>query len=50
MALQRRVTVTMQCKNGRILHLRKSTRAEGMLRTIYTILGIKSSPGNVQKT
>lgn len=47
---QSRVTVSMQCKNGRTVHVRKSTRPEPDQQEIYTALGIKSHPGNEVKT
>ncbi|PIE75258.1 MAG: hypothetical protein CSA18_00990 [Deltaproteobacteria bacterium] len=50
MAVQRRVTVSMACKDGRTLHLRKSTRPEARLQKIYTALGIKAHPGRELKT
>lgn len=47
---QSRVTVSMQCKNGRTVHVRKSTRPEVDQQKIYTVLGLKSHPGHVIKT
>lgn len=47
---QSRVTVSMQCKNGRTVHVRKSTRPEVDQQKIYTVLGVKSHPGHVIKT
>jgi transposase len=47
---QSRVTVSMQCKDGRTVHVRKSTRPEVEQQKIYAALGIKSHPGAVIKT
>ena len=47
---QSRVTVSMQCKNGNSVHVRKSTRPEPNQQEIYSALGIKSHPGHAVKT
>ena len=47
---QQRVTVSLQCEDGKTLHLRKATRAEPHQKEIYDALGIPSQPGSVQKT
>ena len=47
---QSRVTVSMQCKGGSTVHIRKSTRPEPKQQEIYSALGIKSHPGNTIKT
>lgn len=47
---QSRVTVSMQCKNGKTVHVRKSTRPESNQQQIYSALGIKSHPGHAVKT
>lgn len=47
---QSRVTVSMQCKNGNSVHVRKSTRPEPNQQVIYSALGIKSHPGHAVKT
>ncbi len=47
---QCRVTVSMQCRNGDTLHVRKSTRPEVKQQEIYSALGIKSHPGRIIKT
>ena len=47
---QSRVTVSMQCKNGRTVHVRKSTRPEVEQKKIYAALGIKNHPGGIIKT
>ena len=45
-----RVTVTMRCENGDTVHVRKSTRPEPEQQEIYSVLGVKSHPGNAIKT
>ncbi len=45
-----RVTVSMQCKNGDAVHIRKSVQAEPEQHEIYSALGVKINPGNVVKT
>jgi len=50
LAGQNRVTVTMQNKNGDMVHVRKSTRSELRQQKIYSALGIKSLPGQNIKT
>lgn len=47
---QNRVTVSMQCKNGSAVHIRKSTRPEANQQEIYSALGIRSHPGHTVKT
>ncbi len=47
---QSRVTVSMQCKNGSAVHVRKSTRPEANQQEIYSALGIRSHPGHAVKT
>jgi transposase len=47
---QNRVTVTMQNKNGNMIHVRKSTRPEPRHQKIYSALGIKGLPGRSIKT
>lgn len=46
---QTRVTVSMQCKGGSTVHMRKSTRPEANQQTIYSALGIKGLPGHTVK-
>lgn len=46
---QRRVTATFKQKDGRILHVRKTTVAEPKLKQLYDALGIPASPGGVKK-
>lgn len=45
-----RVTVTMRCENSNTVHVRKSTRPEPQQQEIYSVLGVKSHPGNAIKT
>ena len=45
-----RVTVSMLCKNGSTVHVRKSTRPEPKQQEIYSVLGVKSHPGRTIKT
>jgi len=47
---QNRVTISMQCKNGSTVHVRKSTRPEPRQQEIYSALAIKSHPGHTTKT
>jgi len=47
--VQQRVTASFRCKDGRAMHVRKSTLAEPELRSIYTALAINSSPGGTKK-
>ena len=48
-ACQLRVTATFKQKDGRTLHVRKTTTAEPKLRQLYEALGVSVSPGIVQK-
>ena len=50
LSTQSRVTVSMQCKNGSTVHVRKSTRPEPNQQEIYSALGLKSHPGRSIKT
>ena len=50
LSTQSRVTVSMQCKNGSTVHVRKSTRPEPNQQEIYSGLGLKSHPGRSIKT
>ncbi|MGH8550380.1 MAG: hypothetical protein ACRERU_17635 [Methylococcales bacterium] len=45
LSVQRRVTVSFTRKDGRTLQVRKATQPEGILRTIYHILGLDPLPG-----
>jgi transposase len=49
LSVQRRVTVTFTQKDGRTLHVRKATQPEGILRTIYHVLGLDPLPGGTKK-
>ena len=49
LAGQNRVTISMQCKNNDIVHVRKSTRPEPRQQKIYSALGICSHPGTTIK-
>lgn len=46
---QNRVTISMQCKNGHIIHVRKSTRPEPDQQEIYKTLGLNMNPGKTIK-
>ena len=46
---QNRVTISMQCKNNDVVHVRKSTRPEPRQQKIYSALGICSHPGIIIK-
>lgn len=46
---QLRVTATFRQKDGRTLHVRKTTTAEPQLSLLYEALGVSVSPGNIQK-
>ena len=50
LSTQNRVTVSMQCKNGSTVHVRKSTRPEQNQQQIFSALGIKNHPGHTVKT
>jgi len=50
LSTQSRVTVSMQCKNASTVHIRKSTRPEPRQQEIYSVLGVKSHPGQTTKT
>jgi transposase len=47
---QCRVTVSMQCKNGSTVHVRKSTRPEPNQQQIFSALGVDNIPGHQVKT
>lgn len=49
LSIQRRVTATFRQRDGRVLHVRKSTKAEKELGAIYEALGVTSTPGGVKK-
>jgi len=47
--VQQRVTVTMRTQENRMVHVRKSTKAEPNLTRLYTALGIDAAPGGIKK-
>jgi hypothetical protein len=49
LSVQQRVTATFRQRDGRTLHVRKTTVAEPALRGIYDALGIDAAPGGVRK-
>jgi hypothetical protein len=49
LSVQRRVTVSVRRKDGRSMHVRKSTVAEPALMAIYKVLGVNSNPGGTKK-
>ena len=50
LAGQSRVTISMQCRNDAVVHVRKSTRPEPRQQKIYSALGLSSLPGRTIKT
>jgi transposase len=50
LSTQCRITISMQCKNGSTVHVRKSTRPEPDQREILSSLGVQSLPGKQVKT
>jgi transposase len=46
---QNRNTISMQCKNGNVIHVRKSTRPEPEQQKIYRVLGVDMHPGKIIK-
>ncbi len=49
LSVQQRITATFRQRDGRTLHVRKSTVAEPALRGIYDALGIDAVPGGIRK-
>ncbi len=49
LAGQRRVTAVFRQADGRMLYVRKATRAESWQRAIHERLGVDASPGGVRK-
>ena len=49
LSVQRRVTSSMRRRDGRTLHIRKSTVAEPDLQKIYQVLKLNSAPGGTKK-
>ena len=47
---QNRVTISMQCRNDNVVHVRKSTQPESRQQKIYSALGLRSLPGRTIKT
>ena len=45
-----RVTVSMSCKNGDTVHIRKSVQPDPEQHKIYSMLDLKNHPGKVVKT
>ena len=49
LATQRRITVTLQRRDGRTVHIRKATRAKPRHQTLGTILKLDSNPGRTHR-
>ena len=49
LAVQRRVTTSLRRRDGRTVHVRKSTVAEPALMAIYQALAINPAPGGTKK-
>jgi hypothetical protein len=49
LSVQQRITATFRQRDGRTLHVRKSSVAEPALRAVYDALGIDAVPGGVRK-
>ena len=49
LSVQRRVTASLRRRDGRTVHVRKSTVAEPALTPIYQALGITAAPGGTKK-
>ena len=49
MATQRRVTVTLQRRDGRVVHARKATRPKPRHQTLATILKLDPNPGRTHR-
>jgi len=50
MAGQNRVTVSMQCRNNNVVHVRKNTRPESRQQKTYSALGLSSLSARTIKT
>jgi hypothetical protein len=48
-SVQQRVTATFRQRDGRTLHVRKTTVAEPALAKLYNTLEIDPTPGGVRK-
>ena len=49
LSVQRRVTRSLQSKDGRAIHVRKSTVAEPPLMALYQALAMNPAPGGTKK-
>ena len=49
LSVQRRITASLRRKDGRTIHVRKSSLAEPALMNIYKVLGINPAPGGTKK-
>ena len=49
LATQRRVTVTLQRRDGRCVHMRKATRPKPRHQTLGTLLKLDPNPGHTQR-
>lgn len=49
LSVQHRITTSLRCRDGRTIHIRKSTIAEPALLAIYKALGINPAPGGTKK-
>jgi len=49
MATQRRVTVTLQRRDGRVVHVRKATRPKARHQTLAAILKLDPNPGRTHR-
>ncbi len=49
LAVQRRVTTSLRRKDGRTIHVRKSTVPEPALMALYQALAISPAPGGTKK-
>jgi hypothetical protein len=50
LATQRRVTVMLNRRDGRTVHVRKASRPEPEHQPLVTILGLSPNPGGIQRT
>ena len=49
MATQQRVTVTMQRRDGRAVHVRKASRPEPRQQKLNAMLGLSPNPGGTHR-
>lgn len=49
LSVQTRVTASLRCVDGRMVHVRKSTVAEAALKKIYNAIGVNALPGGTKK-